>query len=181
MESIIKEHIEMVETMYDNIGTINDIAEVIIRAYRNGNKVLVMGNGGSAVDSEHMVTELVSRFNFDRDGLNAICLASHVATLTAIGNDYHYDEVFSRQVKAYANEGDVVIGISTSGKAKNVQKALDKAIELDCIPIMITGKTFNRDDCLTLNINSTNTARIQEGYLLAIHMICEKVEHEIFG
>lgn len=181
MENLIREHLEVVESMYELLPKINEIADTIIEAYRTGNKVLVFGNGGSAVDSEHMVTELVSRFNFDRDGLPAICLASHTATLTAIGNDYDYNSVFSRQVKAYGENGDVVIGLTTSGTSPNVLAGLEKAKELGCIPVLITGNKVRNDHYLTLNINSGNTPRIQEGYMLAIHMICEKVENELFG
>lgn len=181
MEDIINEHLQVVESMKYQISKIDTIADMIIQAYQDGNKVLIFGNGGSAVDSEHFTTELVSRFNFDRPGLNAISLSSNVATLTAIGNDYSFDEVYSRQVKAYANKGDIVIGISTSGKAANVQKGLEMANELNCIPILITGKRTKSNDFLTFNIQSNNTARIQEAYLLAIHLICEKVERVLFG
>lgn len=181
MENIINEHLEVVESMREQLELIDLISDTIIEAYNNGNKVLIFGNGGSAVDSEHFTTELVSRFMFDRDGLNAISLASNVATLTAIGNDYDYQSVFSRQVKAYANKGDIVIGISTNGFAPNVLAGLDKAIELDCIPILITGNRNVDNQYITLNINSNVTARIQEAYLIAIHMICEKVESVLFG
>jgi D-sedoheptulose 7-phosphate isomerase len=181
MENIINEHLEVVESMKSLVSKIDLIADVIIQAYEDGNKVLIFGNGGSAVDSEHFTTELVSRFKFDREGLNAISLSSNVATLTAIGNDYDFDSVYSRQVKAYANQGDIVIGITTNGFSPNVIKGLEKAIELKCIPVLITGNKNIDNEYITLNINSNNTARIQEAYLLAIHMICEKVERVLFG
>lgn len=181
MENIIKEHLEVVELLKNHIPKIETIADAIIQAYEDGNKVLIFGNGGSAVDSEHFTTELVSRFKFDRDGLNAISLSSNVATLTAIGNDYDFNEVYSRQVKAYADEYDVVIGITTNGFSPNVIAGLEKAKELGCIPILITGNKNTDNEYITLNIDSCVTARIQEAYLLAIHMICEKVEHELFG
>jgi D-sedoheptulose 7-phosphate isomerase len=180
MENLIFEHMQVVHSMYEQVDIIEEIADLIIESYSNGGKVLTMGNGGSSCDAEHMVGELVSRFNFDRDGLPAICLSSHTSTLTAIGNDYDYESVYSRQVKAYANEGDVVIGFTTSGLSPNIIKALDQAKELGCIPILITGGRPNHH-YITLNINSYNTPRIQEGYFLAIHMICEKVENELFG
>lgn len=182
MEKLVMEHLEVVlDIFYKQVPKINEISDIIINAYRNGNKVMTMGNGGSSCDAEHMVGELVSKFNFDRDGLPAICLSSHTSTLTAIGNDYDYESVFARQVKAYANEGDIVVGFTTSGTSKNIIKGLDKAKELGCIPILITGNKNKNDNYITLNINSSNTPRIQEGYFLAMHMICEKVENELFG
>ena len=162
------------------LDKINNIASIIIEAYRNGNKVLICGNGGSAVDAEHFAAELVSKFKIDRKGLNAIALSSNVAVITAIANDYDYEEIFSRQVIAYAEKGDVVIGLSTSGESINVLKALDKAKELDAIPILITGKVNKYYDYDILSISSKDTARIQEVYLLVIHMICELVEDELF-
>lgn len=181
MEHLIKEHLEVVEKLIRKIPIIDSIADIIIETYRDGGKILVMGNGGSACDAEHFVGELVSRFKFDRKGLPAINLASSNGILTAIGNDYDYKSVFSRQVVAQANHGDVVIGLSTSGTSANVIEGLKKAKELDCIPILITGNKVANGDFLTLNIDSGDTARIQEAYLLAIHMICEKVEHELFA
>lgn len=181
MENIINEHLNVVESMKNQISKIDTIADVIIQAYEDNKKVIVFGNGGSAVDSEHFVTELVSRFKFDRSGLNALSLSSNVATLTAIGNDYDFESVYSRQVNAYAEWGDIVIGISTNGFSPNVINGLEKARELGCIPILITGNKNVDNEYLTLNINSNVTARVQEAYLLAIHMICEKVEHVLFG
>ncbi|HJR49054.1 MAG TPA: SIS domain-containing protein, partial [Nitrososphaeraceae archaeon] len=102
MENIIAEHLEVTLSMFDSLPQIDEISNAIIHSYKNGGKVLTMGNGGSSCDAEHMVGELVSKFLIDRDGLPAICLSSHTSTLTAIGNDYDYDSVFARQVKAYA-------------------------------------------------------------------------------
>lgn len=181
MEKLIAEHLQVVMDLYDEIPKIEFISKLIIQSYKKGGQVLTFGNGGSSCDAEHMVGELVSRFNFDRDGLPAICLSSHTSTLTAIGNDYDYESVFSRQVKAYGKKNDIVIGFSTSGTSKNVLAGLDKAKELGCVPILITGSKVKTDRYITLNINSSCTPRIQEAYFLAMHMICEKVENEIFG
>jgi D-sedoheptulose 7-phosphate isomerase len=181
MENIITEHLETIISLYGLLPKIEEISDVIIQSYKDGNKVLTMGNGGSSCDAEHMVGELVSKFNFDRDGLPAICLSSHTSALTAIGNDYDYNSVFSRQVKAYGKQGDVVIGFTTSGTSPNIIAGLNMAKELGCIPILITGNKVSNDDFITLNIDSSNTPRIQEGYFLAMHMICERVENELFG
>jgi len=181
MENLIKEHLEVVEKMYELVPKINEISDIIINAYKNGNKVLIMGNGGSSCDAEHMAGELISRFKFDRDGLPAICLTSHTSALTAIGNDYDYNQIFSRQVKAFAKAGDVVIGFTTSGNSPNILAGLTMALRKDCTPILITGSRAKPDIFYTLNIDSDNTPRIQEAYFLAMHMICEKVEQELFG
>ena len=181
MENIIAEHLEVTLSMFDSLPQIDEISNAIIHSYKNGGKVLTMGNGGSSCDAEHMVGELVSKFLIDRDGLPAICLSSHTSTLTAIGNDFNYDSVFSRQVKAYAKARDVVVGFTTSGTSPNIIKGLEMARELECIPVLITGNKVKNDEFLTLNINSSHTPRIQEAYYLAMHMICEKVEHELFG
>lgn len=181
MEHLIDEHIDVVNSLYKKTHVIETIADMIVTAYQDKNKVVTFGNGGSACDAEHFVGELVSRFKFDRKGLPAINLASSNGIMTAIGNDYDYDSIFSRQVVAHAKSGDIVVGISTSGTSRNVLQGLEKAKELGCVPILLTGNQVDYDDYLVLNINSNNTARIQEAYLLAIHMICEKVEQELFG
>ena len=179
--NILKRHLIVSSNLMFKLDMVNEIASIIINAYKNGNKVLVCGNGGSAVDAEHFVAELVSKFKIDRKGLNAIALSSNNAIITAIGNDFDFNEIYSRQVIAYANKNDIVIGITTSGESKNILKALDKAKTLEAIPILITGSLGNRMYETVLSIPSNDTARIQETYLLAIHMICELIEDELFG
>jgi D-sedoheptulose 7-phosphate isomerase len=164
----------------NQLKTIRKDIDLILNAYKNGNKVIVFGNGGSAVDSEHFVTELVSKFYLNRKGLNAIALSSNSAILTAIGNDFDYSEVFSRQVVAYANSGDIVVGISTSGKSENVLKGLDKAQELNAIPVLISGNVYSPYG-FHIKIDSNNTPRIQEAYLLVLHIIAEEVERNLFN
>jgi len=179
LTEVLRENVRTVSNLIFKLDKIDKVANIIITAYRNGNKVLICGNGGSAVDAEHFVAELVNKFKFDRKGLNAIALSSNNAVITAIGNDYNYDEIYSRQVIAYANKGDIVIGITTSGKSINILNALDKAEELEAIPILITGLVDNKYEN-SLTMPSIDTARIQEAYLLAIHMICEIIEDELF-
>lgn len=180
----INEHIEVVDNLLrESTKTIKKIAETIIDCYKHNGKVILFGNGGSCSDSMHLATELVSRYYFDRKSLPAIALTDNVS-LTAIGNDYGFEYVFARQVEGFVNKGDVIIGISTSGNSKNVIKAIEKAKEFGGVTVGFTGKKGGAlkdkvDICL--NIPSDDTPRIQEGYMLAGHIICEIVENELFG
>lgn len=163
--------------------TIEKIAKTMINCYKNGGKVIFFGNGGSCSDSMHLATELISRYYIDRKSLPAMALTDSVS-LTAIGNDYGFEEVFKKQVEGCVKKGDVIIGISTSGNSKNVIKAIEKAKELGGITIAFTGKSggFLKGKVdICLNIPSDDTPRIQEGYMLAGHIICELVEKELFG
>ena len=187
MESIIQkrinEHIETIEKLPEFKETIKKIVEIIINCYKHNGKVILFGNGGSCSDSMHLATEFVSRYYFDRKSLPAIALTDNVS-LTAIGNDYSFEDVFAKQVEGFVNKGDVVIGISTSGNSKNVIKAIRKAKELGGITVAFTGKNGGilKDKVdICLNIPSNDTPRIQEGYMLAGHIICEIVEKELFG
>jgi len=187
MESMIQkrisEHIETIERLHECKETIKKIAETIINCYKNNGKVILFGNGGSCSDSMHLATEFVSRYYFDRKSLPAIALTDSVS-LTAMGNDYSFEDVFAKQVEGFVNKGDVVIGISTSGNSKNVIKAIEKAKELGGITVAFTGKNGGilKDKVdICLNVPSDDTPRIQEGYMLAGHIICEMAEKELFG
>ena len=179
----INEHIKSIDVLLSNSAkTIEKLAVMIIRCYGKKGKVILFGNGGSCSDCMHLATEFVSRYYFDRKSLPAIALTDNVS-LTAIGNDYNFDEVFAKQVEGHVNKGDVVIGISTSGNSKNVIKGIEKAKELGAITVAFTGKDGgalkNKAD-ICLAIPSSDTPRIQEGYMLAGHIICEIVEKELF-
>jgi len=144
-----------------------------------GHKILWCGNGGSAAAAQHLASELVGRFRHDRRGLPSIALTTDTSVLTAIANDYGFGEVFERQVEALCVPGDVVVGISTSGKSKNVCFALEKARELGAFTVAMTGQNGSRmaahaDVCL--RITSSDTARVQEGHMLFGHILCEWVE-----
>jgi len=157
--------------------------DAIVGAYQNQGKVLVFGNGGSAADAQHFAGELVSRFYFDRPGLSAFALTTDTSVLTAIGNDYGYEKVFSRQVEASAKKGDIVIGISTSGNSPNVLKGLQAAKEIGAITIGLTGQQGGAmralcDICICAP--STSTPRIQECHLVIEHTICALVEARLF-
>lgn len=160
------------------------IAELVIEAYRDGKKVILFGNGGSAADAQHIAAELVGKYYLDRDPLPAIALTVNTSSLTAIGNDYSFDIVFAKQLEALGEAGDVTIGISTSGNSENVIQALRVAKEKGLITIGFTGKDGGRlkdvvDYCL--HIPSDDTPRIQEGHITVGHIICEIVERELFG
>lgn len=159
-------------------------AEHLAERLRAGNKVLICGNGGSAADAQHMAAELVNRFMKERRPYAAVALTTDTSILTAIGNDYGYDQVFEKQVQALAKAGDVLIAISTSGQAANVCRAVAAAKALDVSTIGLTGGQGGTliglvDQDLSISC-STNTARIQEGHGLIIHALCQRIE-EILG
>ena len=168
----------------EQVKTIESICEAIINAYKNCKKVIVFGNGGSASDALHFAGEFVSRFEKDRMALPAIALSENVSTITSIGNDYSYEEIFSRQVEAFVQPGDVVIGISTSGNSPNVIRGLSAAKQHKAVTIGFTGSKESKiksvcDVCFCAP--SPVTARIQECHILAIHIICGMVEGTLFG
>jgi len=168
----------------DQLTAIVGIAEKMIECYRAGGKVIFMGNGGSAADSQHLACELVSKFQMERAALQAIALSVNTSILTAIGNDYDYDQVFARQVEAWARPGDVVVGISTSGNSGNVVVAMEKAKELGAKTIAFTGESGGKlasvaDMCF--KAPSGSTPRIQEAHITAGHIICDIVEKALFG
>ena len=166
------------------IDQINLAAEKCVNSIKLGNKILLAGNGGSAADSQHIAGELVSRFMFDRPGLPAIALTTDTSILTAIGNDYGYDCVFSRQIQALGVSGDVFIAYSTSGKSPNILKALIDAKSAGLVTIGLTGnkKASMNDLCdVVLEVPSANTPKIQEGHLIIGHIICGIIENSIFG
>ncbi len=161
-----------------------EAAITIANAIRNGHKVLVMGNGGSAADSQHLAAELVGRFIMERRPLPAIALSTDTSILTAIGNDYGFEEIFSRQVQALAAANDVVIGISTSGRSPNVRKALAAARNAGCKTIGLLGRDggdIAGEVDLALVVPVQETPHIQEAHVTIIHVICELVEHQLFA
>lgn len=160
-----------------------EIARIMITAFRSGNKVIFLGNGGSAQDAGHLSAELVGRFRFDRPGLSAMSLPDATAAMTAIGNDYSYREVFTRQVLAAGRAGDVVVGLTTSGNAENVVQALEAAAKAGMVTVAMTGAEGGKAAeaaSLTLRVPATDTARVQEACMLLGHVICEMVEAALF-
>lgn len=162
---------------------IRKAAEVCVEAYRRGNKTLFAGNGGSAADAQHLAGEFVSKFYFDRPGLPSIALTTDTSILTAIGNDYGFNRLFARQVQAQGVEGDVFIGISTSGNSQNIVEAIRECREKGIITIALTGaRPCKMDDCdIVIKVPSESTPRIQECQTMIGHIICCIVEREIFS
>ena len=169
-------------SLLDIEAQIVEAADLIEQCLRAGNKLLVCGNGGSATDASHFVTELVVRFSKDRRALPAICLASDSGVLTAAGNDYGFDEIFARQVAAFGSPGDVLICLTTSGKSKNVIRALQeaKARQLKTIAFLGRdgGSTVGIAD-LDLLVKNDSTARVQEAHQLLLHVLCEIIESHL--
>jgi len=180
MQSIIKhefsEHIKASQNTLDSIADqIETASKICINSLKNGGKILIMGNGGSAADAQHIAAELVGRYKTERKGLPAIALTTDTSAITSIANDYGFLHVFDRQVEALAHKDDVVIGISTGGTSPNVVNALTAANKLDCKTIGLSGKDggdFNALCDINLVVNSDDTPRIQEMHILIGHTIC---------
>jgi len=175
------EHINSIKHIIDN-KFISLISEIILDSIKKNNKVLICGNGGSASDSNHISAEFVGKFEKEREPINAISLSSNMALITSIGNDFGFEYIFSRQVEAVGNSGDVLIAISTSGKSKNIIKAINAALKLNLKVIFITGKesfnTFNNDNFHKISIDSNNTATIQEAYMFLLHNVVRYIENK---
>ncbi len=167
----------------DVLNVVSNVSTLIISAYNKGNKVLLAGNGGSAADAQHIAAEFVSRFFFDRPGLPALALTTDTSMLTAIGNDYGYDKLFSRQLQAQSKEGDIFIGISTSGNSKNIINAVNTAKELGITSVVLCGDGGQLKDLadIAICVPSLITPYIQECHICIGHMICAIVEEIIFA
>ena len=166
------------------IAEIDRVAERCVTAFKAGRKILLAGNGGSAADAQHLAGEFVSRFAFDRPGLPAFALTTDTSVLTAIGNDYGYDKLFSRQVQAVAVGGDVFFGISTSGRSRNVLNALEEARSRGLVTVGFTGRGGGAMTDLCDHVicaPSTVTPRIQECHIVIGHLICGLVEETLFS
>ncbi len=164
-----------------------DAAQILLNCITSGGKVLACGNGGSAGDAQHFAAELVGRFERERPGLPAISLATDTSILTAVGNDYGYQQVFSKQVQALGQPGDVLLAISTSGNSGNVIAAIEAAHEKDMAVIALTGKGGGRigamlsDRDMHICVPHDRTARIQEVHLLVIHCLCDAIDVSLLG
>ena len=162
-------------------------AQMITQCLLGGGKILSCGNGGSAGDAQHFSSEMLNRFEMERPGLPAVALTTDSSTLTSIANDYSYDQVFSKQVSALGQQGDILLAISTSGNSTNVNRAIEAAHEREMQVIALSGKqggdmasALTADD-VEIRVPSDSTARIQEVHLLAIHCICDLVDHQLLG
>lgn len=187
--------INVIETAFENIAdnfmklkqkssVVEQIAKIWIEALGNGNKVIFCGNGGSAADSQHLAAELMGRYKFDRAPMPAMSLTVDTSALTAIGNDYGYDKVFSRQLKGIGNKGDVLVGISTSGNSKNILDAFAVAKEKGIKTVAFTGEgggEMLKSADICLNVPSSTTNNIQEMHIACGHLICGIVEAHFFA
>lgn len=186
IKNIIRNSINVKESIYSDttlIKNIESVVNVIVNCYSDDGKVLLCGNGGSAADAQHIAAEFSGRFYFDRDPLFAEALHVNTSYVTAVANDYGYNEIYARAVKGMGREGDVLIGMSTSGKSKNVLNAFKMAQEKGMRTILFSGDNIGDFRYWTdylITVPSTDTPRIQESHIMIGHIICELVEKEIF-
>lgn len=177
----ISDHVDTLSATFEVMNVIEEMAARCKAALATGNKILFCGNGGSAADSQHIAAELIGRFQKERRSLAAIALTTDTSILTAVGNDYGFEDLFSRQVEGLGRSGDILIGISTSGNSKNVVKAVEAARNVGMHTFAFTGESGGKlaELCdLTFAVPSKVTARIQEMHILAGHILCELVEEE---
>lgn len=181
--AIFDRHIQLMTQVSEQLSPVLEKAAIVIsHALKDGKKILVMGNGGSAADSQHFVAELVGRFKHERRALAALSLTDNNSTLTAVSNDYHFEVIFQRQVEALANSGDVVVGISTSSCSRNVFLALQKAREIGCVTFGLLGGDGGSIASVTdypIIVDSQETPRVQEAHITIIHILCELIEAQM--
>jgi D-sedoheptulose 7-phosphate isomerase len=184
VQSCIRENCRVNEKVLLKFKEIIVIADSIVSSYNAGGKVLICGNGGSAADSQHIAGELVGRFKLERRALDARALTTDTSILTALGNDYSLDCIFARQVEAYGKKGDVLLGISTSGKSKDVIKAFEEGRKIGTCNIALTGDNGGEMKSLAdlcFEVPSHDTPRVQEAHELIYHTICDLIEKKLFG
>lgn len=183
----IKSSFETKQKIYsdDNlINIITDVAHECVKVYKNNKKTILAGNGGSAADAQHIAAELVGRYGFDRDALASLALTTDTSNLTAIGNDYGYDKIFSRQLEGMGQNGDIFIGISTSGNSLNVINAFKSAKKKGITTVALVGRDggeMAKIADLSIVVPSNDTPRIQESHILIGHILCDIIEKEIFA
>ena len=179
-----------VELRQKYIGVLdNDLlkaAEIMVESLRNGGKILVCGNGGSASDAQHFVAELVNRFEINRPALAAIAMVNDASVITSISNDFSFDAIYARQTEALGRKGDVLLGISTSGDSENVLNAVGKAAEIGMHVVALTGREGGKlgqhqGTTVHLNINHPSTARVQEMHITCLHILCTLIDETMFG
>jgi len=183
----IKKSYETKQKVYEDeelLNKIEQVSKLCIALYKSNKKTILAGNGGSAADAQHIAAELVGRYGFDRDSLASLALTTDTSALTAIGNDYGYDKVFSRQLEGMGQDGDLFIGISTSGNSLNIINAFHSAKKKNITTVALVGKDGGEMAKLAdiaLVVPSDSTPRIQESHILIGHIICDIIEKEIFG
>ena len=166
----------------NNIDQIVKGADILATGIASAHKIMIFGNGGSAADAQHIAAEFINRFQIERPPLAALALTTDTSTITSIGNDYHFDEIFSKQIRALGNKDDIAWGISTSGNSKNVIKAIQVAKKIGLFTIGMTGRGGELAGCadLVFSVESDTTARIQETHITMGHILCELVDRTLF-
>ncbi len=183
----IKKSFETKQLIYENeelLNAIEIVAKACVNLYRNDKKTILAGNGGSAADAQHIAAELVGRYGFDRPSIPSLALTTDTSNLTAIGNDYGYDQVFSRQLEGMGQTGDIFIGISTSGNSRNIIKAFESAKKKNITTVALTGRDggeMAKMADMAIVVPSNSTPRIQESHILIGHILCDIIEKELFG
>jgi D-sedoheptulose 7-phosphate isomerase len=187
IKKIVAESISVKNSVLANeqlLQTVEKIAAEMVKALRKGNRIYFCGNGGSAADAQHLAAEFTGRFYKDREALPAEALHVNTSYLTAVANDYSYDEIYSRMIKGIGNAGDFLVGLSTSGNSPNIVKAFEVAREKKIVTVGFTGETGGAMKALSdylVNVPSKNTPRIQESHIMLGHIICELVEEQYFS
>ena len=185
IKTMVEQSIAVKEKVIEhNVDVISEVASVLINAFQNGKKVMWCGNGGSAADAQHLACELVSKFYIKRAALRSLALTTNTSILTAVSNDFTYDRVFERQVEALADKGDVLIGITTSGKSPNIVKAFKAANEYGVTTIAFTGEYIDSLQDVSdyvISIPSDVTPYIQESHIMIGHILCYLIEKTLFG
>lgn len=183
IKDLLLESIQIKEgLLHDDVGTIIEIGNIVINSLKKGGKAILFGNGGSASDSQHIAAEFIGRFKKDRTALAAIALTTNTSVLTSLANDYGYEIIFAKQIEALGRKDDVAIGISTSGKAKNVNLGIKQAKKMGIKTVALTGGVggeLEKISDIALVIHSSVTARIQEAHITIGHIICELVEQAL--
>ncbi len=183
----IKSSYETKRAIYENealLDVIEKVARACVEVYKSGKKTILAGNGGSAADAQHIAAELVGRYGFDRPSIPSLALTTDTSNLTAIGNDYGYDKVFSRQLEGMGQEGDIFFGISTSGNSQNVINAFEAAKQKGITTVALVGRDGGKMAAMAdfaIVVPSNATPRIQESHILIGHIICDIIEKELFG
>jgi D-sedoheptulose 7-phosphate isomerase len=160
-----------------------EMADIIADAVQQGNKLMICGNGGSAADAQHFAAEMVGHLTRERSPIPAVAFTTDTSILTSVANDYGFDAVFMRQVEALGKPGDVLMGISTSGNSSNIIKAVEKAKDMDILPVALLGRdggVLAREIVNSIVVRSSNTQRIQEGHITIIHILCELIEEKLY-
>ena len=187
IKKIIRESVSVKNSILQNeplLNTVEEVASLIVKSLKQGNRVYFCGNGGSAADAQHLAAEFSGRFYIDRDALPAEALHCNTSYITAVGNDYGYDLVYARLIKGIGTKGDFLVGLSTSGNSVNIIKAFEVAREKGIITVGFTGESGGKMKGLCdylLNVPSSDTPRIQESHIMLGHIVCQLVEEQYFG